>query len=580
MTKFQSLFEELQSKKHLTIKHLFDSPAHSLFLSIQDVLNSSNARQILYHAQIQNTIIPLCLCGQQLAWHADLRQYRKYCSNACTAKYSVADKKIKNLATLGTEWHSQTSQWRDKVCQTNLTLYGTEYYSQSAQGKQRVKDSLQAKYGVAHHMHLPYVKKQIENTCLERYGVTNPAKSQQVQNQIAKTCLEKYGVSNVLKSAVVKEKIKNSLMLRFGVDNPRKNTAIAAKGGNTKKVNYYPAGVLSKLNNASWLAAENQQGKTVGQIAAELGVSSSNLCKYFHQHKINIVYHPTSAAERQLYQYYAAQGIPIQSKNKTILAPKELDLYFYQHQFAVEINGAYWHTEKQGKNRFYHINKLTSCENQGIELYHIWDWELDQKNAIVTSMINNRLGISHRIAARKTTISCVSTQEKQNFLLNNHIQGPAGSSINLGLYNQNGQLVMLACFGISRFSKKYNFELVRLCSQLNTTVVGGASKLLTYFVKNYMQPTQTLVSYCDRRYSQGRVYAKLGFTKLHITEPGYSYVTASGVPAGSRQQWQKHHLKSKLKTFDPQLTEWQNMQLNGYERLWDCGQLVFGYTKL
>ena len=27
--------------------------------------------------------------------------------------------------------------------------------------------------------------------------------------------------------------------------------------------------------------------------------------------------------------------------------------------------------------------------------------------------------------------------------------------------------------------------------------------------------------------------------------------------------------------FDPHLTEWQNMQLNGYDRIWDCGHYKF-----
>lgn len=45
----------------------------------------------------------------------------------------------------------------------------------------------------------------------------------------------------------------------------------------------------------------------------------------------------------------------------------------------------------------------------------------------------------------------------------------------------------------------------------------------------------------------------------------------------SRQKYQKHKLKNKLEKFDPNLTEWENMQMNGYDRIWDCGNLVFGY---
>ncbi|QQV87837.1 hypothetical protein [Campylobacter phage CJLB-7] len=37
----------------------------------------------------------------------------------------------------------------------------------------------------------------------------------------------------------------------------------------------------------------------------------------------------------------------------------------------------------------------------------------------------------------------------------------------------------------------------------------------------------------------------------------------------------KHKLKDKLEKFDPNLTESENMKLNGYNRVWDCGQGVW-----
>jgi hypothetical protein len=43
----------------------------------------------------------------------------------------------------------------------------------------------------------------------------------------------------------------------------------------------------------------------------------------------------------------------------------------------------------------------------------------------------------------------------------------------------------------------------------------------------------------------------------------------------SRQKFQKHKLKDKLEVFNAELTEWHNMQNNGYDRIWDCGNMVF-----
>jgi len=41
--------------------------------------------------------------------------------------------------------------------------------------------------------------------------------------------------------------------------------------------------------------------------------------------------------------------------------------------------------------------------------------------------------------------------------------------------------------------------------------------------------------------------------------------------------FQKHKLKTILPTFDPTLTEWENMKNNGYDRIWDCGNGKWKY---
>ena len=43
----------------------------------------------------------------------------------------------------------------------------------------------------------------------------------------------------------------------------------------------------------------------------------------------------------------------------------------------------------------------------------------------------------------------------------------------------------------------------------------------------------------------------------------------------NRMNFQKHKLKKLLSTYDPLLSEWENMKLNGYDRIWDCGSLKF-----
>lgn len=125
-------------------------------------------------------------------------------------------------------------------------------------------------------------------------------------------------------------------------------------------------------------------------------------------------------------------------------------------------------------------------------------------------------------------------------------------------------------FGVPRFNKRYDFELLRLASKKFTSVVGGASKLLKFFRDSH---TGSIISYANRRFSTGDVYRKLGFIQLGRTDVNYFYTRHNEVL--TRYQCQKHKLKDLLENFDPSKTESENMRLNGYFKVFDCGNLIF-----
>lgn len=127
-------------------------------------------------------------------------------------------------------------------------------------------------------------------------------------------------------------------------------------------------------------------------------------------------------------------------------------------------------------------------------------------------------------------------------------------------------------FNKSRFMKnKNNFELVRFCNLQNHTIIGSASKLLKYFENNYAY--ENLISYADRRWSNGNLYEKLNFSLSHISKPNYWYFKTNTIL--SRYQCQKHKLSKILDNFNNQLTEKQNMINNNFRIFYDCGNLVY-----
>jgi len=126
------------------------------------------------------------------------------------------------------------------------------------------------------------------------------------------------------------------------------------------------------------------------------------------------------------------------------------------------------------------------------------------------------------------------------------------------------------CLGSNKFNVR-EYELIRYVTSGH--IVGISSKLLNYFIKNY-NPTK-IISYADKRWSVGNLYEKIGFKLIGETSPNYWYFYKGEDVRRHRFSFRKDQLAKKLEMFDPSLTEWENMQLNGYDRIWDCGSLKY-----
>ena len=220
------------------------------------------------------------------------------------------------------------------------------------------------------------------------------------------------------------------------------------------------------------------------------------------------------------------------------------------------------------------VNKNSLLQSNSDIIIFSDEWR--DKKDIVKSRINYLLSNTQKIWARKCKIKEVKDNRLiREFLTKNHIQGFVGSKIKIGLY-YNDELVSIMTFGNLRKnmgsnSKKDNYELLRFCNKLNTTVVGGASKLFRYFLNNY-NPT-SILSYADLRWSKGDLYKQLGFDFISNTVPNYYWIINDN--REYRFRWRKDILVSK--GYDPNMTEIQIMNsLNRY-RIFDKGNMKFLY---
>ena len=289
-----------------------------------------------------------------------------------------------------------------------------------------------------------------------------------------------------------------------------------------------------------------------------------------------------SREEKVICTFIESLGFNIIENDTTILNGKELDILVPQKQLAIEYNGILWHSfgttypnnsYLESANKKSHLNKTALCLEKNIQLLHIFENEWLQKRPIIESVIKSKLGvIDRKIYARNCHIKALDNFTKEQFLVTNHIQGDCASKINLGLYYKD-ELVAVMTFGARKItSKAPEMELLRFCNVLNTITVGGASKLFQFFIKTYTP--KKVISYADRRYSNGNLYDTLGFTLSHCSSPNYWY-TNDTVNLFHRVKFQKHKICDES---SKHLTETRIMYNNGYRKIYDCGSFVYTYT--
>lgn len=273
-------------------------------------------------------------------------------------------------------------------------------------------------------------------------------------------------------------------------------------------------------------------------------------------------------------QHYPEEDLILNCRNQ--IPPYEIDIFFPKLNLGIEYHGLYWHSEIH-KSKNYHYDKFNLSKENGIKLIQIFSDEWVNNPKIVKSRILNLINKTpNRIYARKCEIKEIKDPKVKNKFLNeNHLQGEDRSRIKLGLYYE-GELVSLMTFGSPRKAigmkgpiQEGQWELIRFCNKINTSVIGGASKLFKHFIRNY-NPKQ-IYSFADNRWStpKNNLYTSLNFTLKNQSKPGYWY-TKNFTERIHRYNFNKSKLKEL--GFDVEnLTEHNIMNSIKYYKVWDAG---------
>ena len=557
--------------------------------NIPSGLDVSLSEKIYYFVNYETTILS-CECGKHLSFIGFKNGYRTTCGDkSCSIK---------------------------KRKETCISKYGVDNPKKSKSIKEKEKKNILNKWGGIHYMSNDLVKSKFKNTMIKNHGVEWSQQSKSISDKSKLTWDSNPNKDSIIinRSETIKNKSqneKNDIHLNKvrtstknwgSVDKMYKHISLKIKEKSIDNWGVYhhlshPDIIKKRVDKYKDTITSKIKSKLPDTIIYIDRFSNSNnsdniiklnclLCGSFfdinRQYLVNresinneicLNCNPrlsgTSLMEKELLSFISENysGDLIVS-DKKILNGKELDIYLPELNLAFEFNGLYWHSELYKENN-YHQKKSDDCQELGIQLIHIWEDDWLYKTDIIKSILLNKLNISNRIGARKCEVRYINNLDVRDFLDKNHIQGFVGSKHKVGLY-YNNELVSLMTFGSLRKSLGQKndenvYELLRFCNKIGYSFIGGASKLLKFFLKN--NNVKSIISYSDNSRGVGNLYKQLGFEFKHQTQPNYYYII------GDSKSHRFNFRKDKLVRlgYDKNKTEVQIMNDRGFYRIFDCG---------
>ena len=565
-------------------------------------------------------------CSKELRRRTNLERYGV--EDSGNMKSSLEKRKRTCLERYGVDWAAQASSVRQKNkdtwasksqeeldsiiarrVETNNKVYGADWPQQNSEIIRKTQETNITKYGVTCTLHSEGMEERIHQTLLDEYG-PELFSSEKMLEKRRQGSLKKYGVTHPFKDDTVKARARESLQNKYGVNNIRHIPGVEEKIQKTNLERYgsrtyltseillremmrdgtrYDEYVKFKDDPKSYIAAHFDNKPNVYEVANYLGVTDTSIYTWLDLHNArDCISFSGSIIEREVIGFLKTviPEIDIKHNDKTIIKPYEIDIFLPEYNIAIECNPTCTHNSTfvdpwggEPKHYNYHQMKSLKCQEQGVFLFHIFGYEWTSKKSIIKSMLLNLLSKTEiKYYGRNTYVENLPAIECNSFLQENHRQGYTNASIRLGLkLKSTDELVSVMTFNHVRRTigdskqKSLQWELSRFCNKLNCTVIGGASKLFSYFVKNYCP--SSILSFSDLAHTKGNLYGVLGFQLMHLSDPGYVWVNSLNDSYYSRVQCQKKNLPKLFRDeiIDLDKTEKQIMSEHGYCQVFDSG---------
>jgi hypothetical protein len=152
--------------------------------------------------------------------------------------------------------------------------------------------------------------------------------------------------------------------------------------------------------------------------------------------------------------------------------------------------------------------------------------------------------------------------------LNHNVNGTC-----FGLWSIN-ELVAVIITVKPRKIYEHDLEIVNYCTKKNILVPG----YMKIFIDTFRSWNKTVMIKVDRRWYNGSEQEEARMKVINEIDPQYWYIRDHKI-LEDRKLYLKRNLSKFLEYYNDEFTERENMIINGYDRIWDCGSLVYSSKK-
>lgn len=257
----------------------------------------------------------------------------------------------------GTDYITQTQEFKDKSKATCRRKYNKDYITQTKQFQDKAKATLLAKTGYEHALQCPDTKMKRVETYRQKWGADHPMQTSEgmalMQAGIARnhdgdpyfqnpekrkqTCLEKYGTEYYLQSEDCKKKTKETNLRKRGVDHHSKSPEVIKKREKT---------CMEKYNSPNVFSSEYGMKKLRETMIAKYNVENPSQVPEFKRKATANA--RNSKLELRILDLFVNYDVEFQHhyivRDEEQKISHEFDFYLPRYKILIDCDGLYYHS--------------------------------------------------------------------------------------------------------------------------------------------------------------------------------------------------------------------------------------------